>query len=116
VLLRVVIVKFGNLNNNWKGGKSIASNGYVIVRVGVDHHLADVRGYAYEHRLVAEEKIGRRLKPGEQIHHLNGVKSDNRPENIEVMESAAYHMQKHRTRKDLRLVGEKNPMVQCLCG
>src|SRR4051812_41815968 len=45
-------------NPNWRGGRSIASNGYIIVRVGVGHHLADVRGYAYEHRLVAEQKLG----------------------------------------------------------
>lgn len=43
----------------WKGGRSIASNGYVLVRVGKKHHLADVRGYAYEHRIVAEQKLGR---------------------------------------------------------
>lgn len=55
------------LNPNWKGGRSIASNGYVLIKVGTGHHLADVRGYAYEHRLVAERKLGRRLlrMPGE---------------------------------------------------
>lgn len=48
----------GQPPTNWKGGRSIASNGYMLVRVGLSHHLADVRGYAYEHRLVAEQKIG----------------------------------------------------------
>jgi hypothetical protein len=48
---------FGPKNGFWKGGKSIASNGYMLIRVGVNHHLSDVRGYAYEHRLVAEQKI-----------------------------------------------------------
>ena len=64
----------GPAHNRWKGGRSIASNGYVLVRVGKRHHLADVRGYAYEHRLVAEEKLGRRLTPGEIPHHINGIK------------------------------------------
>lgn len=51
----------GSLNANWRGGRSIASNGYVLIRVGTGHHLADVRGYAYEHRVVAENSLGRRL-------------------------------------------------------
>ena len=52
----------GKKNGMWKGGRSVASNGYVLIRVGMDHHLADVRGYAYEHRLVAEKKIRRTRK------------------------------------------------------
>jgi hypothetical protein len=108
--------QFGAKNGFWKGGRSIASNGYVLIRVGRDHHLADVRGYAYEHRIVAEQKIGRELLPGEIPHHINGVKTDNRPENIEVLPSRAMHWLRHRKRKDLRTPGEPNLTVQCECG
>lgn len=95
----------------------VASNGYVLVRVGKAHHLADVRGYAYEHRLVAEEKLGRRLLPGEIAHHVNADKQDNRPENIEVVASIAHHMAEHRRRdKGLRNPGELNPVISCECG
>ena len=71
-------------NPNWRGGRSIASNGYVLIRVGVGHPLADVRGYAYEHRLVASEMLGRPLAPFENVHHVNGRRDDNRPENLEL--------------------------------
>jgi len=108
----------GLKNGMWKGGRSIASNGYVLVRVGKDHHLADVRGYAYEHRLVAEQMLGRRrLLPGEVIHHKNEDKTDNRPENIEVTASIAHHRAHHRTKvRGLRNPGETNPTIACACG
>lgn len=35
---------YGSRNPFWKGGRSVASNGYVLIRVGVEHHLADVKG------------------------------------------------------------------------
>lgn len=55
---------YGSANPNWRGGRSVTEHGYVIIHVGIKHHLADVRGYAYEHRLVAEKKVGRRLRKG----------------------------------------------------
>jgi hypothetical protein len=38
-----------------------------------------------DHRLVAEEKYGRPILKGEHVHHLNGIRDDNRPENLVVM-------------------------------
>lgn len=95
------MARFGKIgtgpdNGFWKGGRSVASNGYVLIRVGKGHHLADVRGYAYEHRLVAEEKLGRRLAPKELVHHIDGNKQNNHPSNLEVEPSHAHHRKEHR--------------------
>lgn len=98
-------------------GRSVASNGYVLIRVGKSHPLADVRGYAYEHRLVASKKIGRWVISSEQVHHLNEIKTDNRSENLEVVSSIAEHRVFHRKgRRGLRMPGEPNVEVKCECG
>lgn len=103
-------------NPNWKGGRTLASSGYYLVKIGIGTPGADVRGYAYEHRLVAEKTLGRPLQKGEIVHHRNGDRLDNRPENLEVLPSIAHHMREHAGPSERRAPGEENPTIACGCG
>lgn len=102
--------------HNFKGG-SITNHGYRIQYVGKDHHLADVRGYAYEHRLEAEKKIGRQLEPGEIVHHADENPLNNAHDNLIVTKDMAAHRLLHRkASSNLQLPGEENPLIDCDCG
>lgn len=110
----------GPANPNWRGGRTITAQGYVLIRVGVAHHLADVRGYAYEHRLVGEKMVGRRLLPGEEVHHRDDSfegRSNNDSSNLVVEPSRLAHKEEHRKHdRGLRRHGEANCVLLCACG
>lgn len=64
----------------WNGGR-IYKDGYVYVKKP-EHPRSNKKGYVAEHILVSEQKIGRYLELGEVVHHINGTRDDNRPENV----------------------------------
>ncbi|MBC8459794.1 MAG: HNH endonuclease [Deltaproteobacteria bacterium] len=54
--------------------------------------MADKRGEVYEHRLVMAEKLGRPLESYEHVHHLDGDKTNNRADNLKLIEPQAHNI------------------------
>lgn len=72
--------------NGKRRGFFINDSGYRLVRHG--------NRYQREHRLVMEQYLKRPLKKTEEVHHLNGIRTDNRKENLVVIDT---EKQKHET-------------------
>jgi flagellar basal body rod protein FlgC len=81
----------GALNPQWKGGRMRDKDGYVLLwKPG--HPEANRHGYVREHRIVMARTIGRPLRPGEVVDHINDIRDDNRPVNLRVFASNGEHL------------------------
>ena len=83
----------GKDHPHWRGGR-LNHLGYVRVQVYEDDpyfaHATPIGGgrYIMEHRLVMAKHLGRPLRPQENVHHINGIRSDNRLKNLELWSSS----------------------------
>ena len=83
----------GKKNHNWKGGRyKRKKDGYIFRLNG--KRIAE-HSYIMEHRYVMEQHLGRKLETKEIVHHINGVRDDNRIENLKLTDKKN-HRKMHR--------------------
>jgi HNH endonuclease len=98
----------GSKHPDWKGGRS-KNQGYIFV-YAPESFSCKVRGKTSiaEHILVVESRLRRRLKDGEHIHHINGIRDDNRIENLQIL-TKEIHFKIHKLKKTVK---DKNRILK----
>ena len=101
---RLSEAKKGKFRYNTANGHhiKIRKDGYVVVFCPESPYTGK-DGYRLEHILVMETHLGRKLKRGEVVHHINGIKTDNRIENLKLMKLGEHTSMHHKMRKGLIL-------------
>jgi hypothetical protein len=83
----------GERNPKWRCGRVIDEDGYVLI-YNPDHpHVRKHVPYVLEHRLVMEKVVGRLLNPKEVVHHKDGNKLNNSPQNLQLFGSNGKHLE-----------------------
>lgn len=107
-------LRCGKDHHRWRGGMVHDSYGYILIRMP-DHPRAHKNGYVYEHILVAEEKLGRPLKPEEVVHHDDEDRANNDWYNIIICDNKFYHNRLHTRRRAIEACGNPDWMRCCYC-
>ena len=81
---------WGASNTNWKGGVKMAGP-YRMIKVPPNTPGRTKHGYMMEHRHKMQRHLNRSLKPWEEVHHRNGIKTDNRIRNLEIVAHSQHH-------------------------
>jgi hypothetical protein len=91
----------GIRNPKWKGGRFKDTDGYIKICLPPDNFYfpmattySSLKRYAAEHRIIMAKSLGRCLQSWEFVHHKNGIRDDNRIENLELTTSGA-HLREH---------------------
>lgn len=93
--------KKGINNIHWKEGRR-KCNGYICI-LSPEHPFKNKNETVHEHRLVVEKHINRYLAKNEVVHHINGIKTDNRVQNLMVFTSNSAHSRYHTDQTNVKL-------------
>jgi len=94
----------GENSGHWSGGKTIKDGRVFIYKP--KHPFANQRGYIRRSHLVMEKILNRYLRPEEVVHHINDIKNDDRPENLQLFANNGEHSKFHNQNKPRNKLGQ----------
>lgn len=95
----------------FKQGRLVNDHGYVMI-LNPTHPRKVAKQYVYEHILVMEAHLGRYLSKGEVVHHINGLKDDNRLENLKLMTNSEHATLHHANKTKSELGGDTKSVAE----
>lgn len=94
--------KSGPEHPSWRGGRHHNRYGYITIQIPGERHAR------FEHVIIAEQALGHALPETVDVHHVNGVRDDNRNCNLVICQDRAYHMLLHQRQRALEACGDPN--------
>lgn len=94
----------------WHGGRTKTSEGYILIKLPPDDFflpMSNPRHYVPEHRLVMAKHIKRCLLSWEIVHHRNGIRDDNRIENLELLPTSTKHTSMTRMQQHIKKLEQR---------
>lgn len=85
----------GDRSFRWKGGRVKDGQGYILIKLQPNdffYPMTKHDGYVYEHRLIMAKFLKHCLLPWEIVHHKNGIRDDNRKENLQLLSTQSHHI------------------------
>lgn len=102
----------------WKGGRHKCKSGYIHIWIPSDNpyiSMINEGNTLPEHRLIMAQHLGRCLKSWEMVHHINGIRDDNRIENLTLIDSknhAGFHRQIQLLMKRIEFLEKENKFLK----
>lgn len=108
---RHIRYRSGEEHSSWKGGRCSQGN---YIKVYSPNHPRAIGKYVYEHILVWEQAHNKPLPKGWMVHHLNGVTTDNRPENLFAMSKQQHSLVIPQFKKRIRELEAKVKVLELI--
>jgi hypothetical protein len=102
---KITEAQMGEKSHRWKGGIIRHPEGYIYIK-NRKHPFCNNEEYVRRSRLIMEKHLKRFLNSKEVVHHVNGIKDDDRLENLRLFSNASEHFKLHSSKRRRNTIGQ----------